>query len=56
MLSNDLQFKQIVNDLNILELDSALFVLKQPYYLKSNVSEKNILEGDERFGMQKVLL
>ncbi len=53
MLSNDLQFKQIVNDLNILELDSALFVLKQPYYLKSNVSEKNILEGDERFWYAK---
>jgi predicted ATPase len=49
MLSKDLAFKQILEDLNILELDSVLFVLKQPYYLKNNTTEKSILEGDNRF-------
>jgi hypothetical protein len=39
----------LLNDLNIVELDSALFVLKQPYRLRQNLEETDILEGDNRF-------
>jgi predicted ATPase len=49
LLSKDKMFTQLLNDLNIVELDSALFVLKQPYRLRQNLKEKNILEGDRRF-------
>jgi predicted ATPase len=49
LLSKDEAFTQVVNDLNIDELDSALFVLKQPYRLRQNLDEKSILEGDNRF-------
>lgn len=49
LISKDEIFSRILNDLNILELDSALFVIKQPYYLRENLSEKSILEGDNRF-------
>lgn len=48
MLSSDQAFTQLLNDLNIVELDSALFVLKQPHRLRS-LTEKDILEGDNRF-------
>lgn len=49
MLSKDKVFKDLLNDLNIVDLDSALFVLKQPHRLRRNLSEKDILEGDRRF-------
>jgi predicted ATPase len=49
LLSKDPVFEQILRDLNIIEFDSALFVLKQPHYLKSNLNEKDILDGDNRF-------
>jgi predicted ATPase len=49
LLSNDEMFTQLLADLNILELDSALFVLKQPYRLRQNLKEKDITEGDKRF-------
>jgi predicted ATPase len=48
LLSKDEMFTQILKDLNIEELDSALFVLKQPYRLRQP-NEKDILEGDKRF-------
>jgi predicted ATPase len=48
LLSKDEMFTQLLNDLNIVELDSALFVLKQPYRLRQ-LKEKDILEGDKRF-------
>jgi predicted ATPase/AcrR family transcriptional regulator len=48
LLSKDEMFTQLLNDLNIVELDSALFVLKQPYRLRQP-KEKDILEGDKRF-------
>ena len=48
-LSKDPVFEKLLCNLNILELDSALFVLKQPHYLKSNLKEKDILDGDNRF-------
>jgi predicted ATP-dependent endonuclease of OLD family len=48
LLSNDQKFKKILEDLNILELDSALFILKEPNVLKTNLTEIDILEGDNR--------
>ena len=48
LLSKDEIFTQLLQDLNIEELDSALFVLKQPYRLRQP-KEKDILEGDKRF-------
>lgn len=48
LLSKDEMFTQLLKDLNIEELDSALFVLKQPYRLREP-KEKDILEGDKRF-------
>jgi len=48
MLSSDPTFTRLLSDLNIVELDSALFVLKQPYRLR-NPDEQDILEGDNRF-------
>lgn len=49
LLSNDKLFTELLNDLKIVELDSALFVLKQPHRLRQNLDEKDILEGDNRF-------
>jgi len=49
LLSNDELFTQLLDLLNVVELDSALFVLKQPYRLRQNLDEKDILEGDNRF-------
>lgn len=48
LLSQDKAFIRLMNDLNILELESALFVLKQPYRLR-RLNEKDIQEGDNRF-------
>jgi predicted ATPase len=48
LLSKDEIFTQLLQDLNIEELDSALFVLKQPHRLHQP-KEKDILEGDKRF-------
>jgi predicted ATPase len=48
-LSEDPGFTGLLKDLNILELDSALFVLKQPYRLRQDLSERDILDGDNRF-------
>lgn len=48
MLSGDPTFTRLLSDLNIIELDSALFVLKQPHRLR-NPNERDILEGDNRF-------
>ncbi|MBT9313208.1 AAA family ATPase [Leptothoe kymatousa] len=48
LLSKDELFTELLEDLNIEELDSALFVLKQPYRLRQP-KEKDILEGDKRF-------
>lgn len=48
-LSEDEAFTQLLKDLHIVELDSALFVLKQPHRLRQDLNEKDILEGDNRF-------
>lgn len=49
LLSDDPLFVQLLRDLNVIELDSALFVLKQPYRLRENLTEQDILQGDNRF-------
>ncbi|MCP4700397.1 MAG: AAA family ATPase [Gammaproteobacteria bacterium] len=49
LLSRDEGFIRLLNDLNIVELDSALFVLKQPYHLKRGLSAEDIRNGDSRF-------
>lgn len=49
LLSQDAVFTQLLNDLNILELDSALFVIKQPYHLKRTLEEDDIQNRDNRF-------
>ncbi len=49
LLSEDQVFAELLENLNILELDSALFVLKQPCQLKQNLTEDDILHGDNRF-------
>lgn len=48
-LSKDEAFTQLLKDLNIVELDSTLFILKKPYRLRQALTEKDILEGDNRF-------
>jgi predicted ATPase len=48
LLSKDEMFTQLLKDLNIEELDSALFVIKQPHRLRQP-KEKDILDGDKRF-------
>lgn len=49
LLSEDPVFAEILTDLQIIELDSALFVLKQPHTLRADVPEQNIQNGDQRF-------
>src|SRR5512133_1937131 len=53
MLSDDIIFKNILEKLNIDELDSAIFVLKQPYRLKQNLNENDVRDGDQRFWFAK---
>jgi predicted ATPase len=48
LLSKDKAFAKLLEDLNIQALESALFVLKQPYTLRE-LKDKDILEGDPRF-------
>jgi predicted ATPase len=48
LLSDDPVFAQLLENLNIQALESALFVLKQPHTLR-DLKEKDILEGDSRF-------
>ena len=36
-------------DLNIEELDSVLFVLKRPYWVKADLSDEVLRNGDNRF-------
>lgn len=49
LLSLDPVFTRLLADLNILELNSALFVLKQPHHLKRTLNEDDLLNGDNRF-------
>lgn len=47
-LAKDAIFEQILRDLNIVGLESALFVLKRPFNLR-DLDELDLLEGDNRF-------
>lgn len=49
LLSRDPVFVRLLKDLNIVDLDSALFVLKQPHHLKQKLEEDDLLNGDNRF-------
>ena len=49
LIKDDEECRRILSDLNIEELDSVLFVLKRPYWFKTNMSEEILTEGDERF-------
>jgi predicted ATPase len=47
-LASDPVFEQILRDLNIESLESALFVLKRPYTLR-DLDEADVQDGDPRF-------
>lgn len=47
-LASDPVFEQILADLDIQSLESALFVLKRPYTLR-DLDESDVLDGDPRF-------
>lgn len=54
LLSDDPVFQKVLRDLNIVSLESALFVLKEPHRLrekrrKGELSELDLNEGDPRF-------
>jgi predicted ATPase len=49
LLVKDETFAELLKQLGILSLDSALFVLKQPHRLRAKLDEKDIREGDSRF-------
>jgi predicted ATPase len=49
LLAQDETFTALLNQLGIVALDSALFVLKQPHRLREKLAEQDILEGDNRF-------
>lgn len=49
LLKDDEQCQRILSDLNIEDLDSVLFVLKQPYWYRSDLAEEVIQDGDNRF-------
>lgn len=49
LVKDDEECRRILSDLNIEELDSVLFVLKRPYWFKTDMSEEILTEGDERF-------
>jgi ABC-type multidrug transport system ATPase subunit len=48
-LSKDPFFEEILKNMGIEDLESALFVLKQPHYLRGDLKENEILNGDSRF-------
>jgi predicted ATPase len=54
LLSDDPVFRKVLSNLNIESLESALFVLKEPYHLRekrraAKFEEADINEGDPRF-------
>ena len=49
LLSDDQECRRILSDLNIEALDSVLFVLKRPYWFKSDLSNEVLRDGDNRF-------
>ena len=49
LLKKDPECQRILSDLGIEELDSVLFVLKEPYWFKSDLAEEILTNGDNRF-------
>ena len=49
LLTEDAECRRILSDLGIQELDSVLFVLKEPYWFKTDLAEEILLNGDNRF-------
>lgn len=49
LLKEDSECRRILTDLGIQELDSVLFVLKQPYWYKNDLAEEVVRDGDNRF-------
>lgn len=49
LLKDDDECRRILSDLNIDELDSVIFVLKRPYWFKTDISEELLTKGDNRF-------
>jgi energy-coupling factor transporter ATP-binding protein EcfA2 len=49
LMKEDTECQRVLCDLNIEELDSVLFVLKQPYWFKRDLAEEILANGDNRF-------
>ena len=49
LLKEDVECRRILTDLGIEELESVLFVLKQPYWYKNDLAEEILTDGDNRF-------
>jgi len=49
LLKEDTECRRILTDLGIEELESVLFVLKQPYWYKTDLAEELLKDGDNRF-------
>lgn len=49
LLTDDEQCQRVLKDLGVEGLDSALFVLKQPYWFKPDMAEEVLMNGDHRF-------
>lgn len=49
LLAPEKPLRDLLNDLGIEDVDSALFVLKKPYRLSGELDERDVKEGDSRF-------
>jgi len=49
LLKEDDECRRILEDLGIEGLESVLFVLKQPYWYKTDLAEEILTDGDNRF-------
>lgn len=49
LLKDDEECQRILSDLNIEALDSVLFILKRPYWFKTDLSDEVLRDGDNRF-------
>lgn len=49
LLKEDPECLRILTDLGIEELESVLFVLKRPYWYKTDLAEEILADGDNRF-------
>ena len=49
LLKEDKECRRVLTDLGIEELESVLFVLKRPYWYKTDLAEEILTDGDNRF-------